>query len=271
MTPDIVLSPLELHMTSCATQEEMNGNVRATLARGHTPITPYLGAYSGTLSICGSGPSLRETCRDLKGDVLAINSAIGFLLDQGVVPKFGMIWDAHPVCESFAIPHEEITYLLGARCHPSVFGRLRNCTSIEWHAGGDHNIAQFLADEGIMEPMINGGSAGVTRAMYLACALGYTDLHLYGADSSLADDGKTHVTQSALGEKVFRIWITYQKAGVPFLTTPEMCAQVEEFMKITPHFEEFGLSVEVHGAGMLRHVYDLMQRKKVDDTMLKAA
>ena len=266
--PSAPLLPLLLTIEGCATQEEMNANVTATMARGYTRINEFLSTCSGTCSIVGSGPTIKETYKELKGEVIAINSATRFLLENGVVPRWAMIWDASPLCESFAIPHPDITYLVGARCHPSVFEKLSACKVVVWHAGGDHNIADFLAEHNILEPMINGGSAGVTRAMYLACALGYRDLHLFGADSSYAEDGNTHVAGSLVPEKDMRVWIGNGPLSRAFRTTPEWCAQLEEYKLIYPLFKSIGLTMEVYGESMMGHMHSLLKVKHQNDPVV---
>ena len=261
---DNPLVPLLLHMEGCATEEEMNGNVQATLDRGYTRLNEYLDAYEGTISIVGAAPSIQETYTELKGDILACNSALGFLLEKGIVPKFQMLWDASPLVEGFAIPHKEITYFVAARCHPSVFEKLKNCKVVVWFAGGDHNITQFLQSKNINEPMVNGGSAAVTRSLYLACALGYRDFHVFGADSSYSDDGKTHVNGSVVPEKDMKIWVGNHSGNKSFRTTPEWCAQVEEFKAIYPHFHNhLGANITVYGDGLLPHVARILETHKV--------
>lgn len=258
------LVPLLLSMEGCATQEEMNANVGASIARGYTPINGLLDAFSGTISIVGAAPSIRSTYTELQGDVMACNSALGFLLEKGIVPKFAMMWDAHPLVATFAVPHPDITYLVGARCHPSVFDRLAGCKVIGWHAGGDHNIKEYLETNSINEPMINGGSAAVTRAMYLAYALGYRDLHVFGADSSYSDEGATHVNGSVVPEKDMRVWVGNGAGNKSFRTTPEWCAQVEEFKAIYAHFHNYcGAEIKVYGDGMLPHVYRILETMKM--------
>ena len=262
------LLPLHLYMSGCATQEEMNANVTATIARGYTPLNDYIGMFSGAVSICGSAPSLGETYRELRGDVLAINNALPFLLERGVVPKLCMFWDAAAVVSRFAVPHPDITYFVGARCHPSVFERLAGCKLIVWHAGGDHNIAEYLAEHEINEPMVNGGSAGVTRAMFLAYALGYRSLNIFGADSSYSHDGKTHVNGSLVPEKDIMVSIG-NEPGLFFRTTPEWCAQVNEFRDIYQIFRHpsMGAEIEVFGGGMLPHMAHLMKMKEAAGTL----
>ena len=254
------LLPLMLSMECCATQQEMNGNVEATLARGYTRLNEYLDAFPGTISICGSAPSLAETYKEIEGDVMAINNALPFLLDRGVVPRFAMFWDAAEVVERFAIPHPAITYFVGARCHPKVFERLVGHKMIVWHAGGDHNIKEFLESRQINEPMVNGGSAGITRALYLAYAIGKRVFHLHGADSSYSEDGRTHVNGSLVPEKDFQIWVGNYDGNRSFRTTPEWCGQIEEYKAIYPMFKvALGTQIHVHGTGLLPHMHSLLE------------
>lgn len=260
------LVPLGLDMHSCATAEEMHGNFYATLERGYEAINGYLGKESGKVCIFGAGPSIKETYKEADGDVIAINSAIGFLLDHGVVPRWAMLWDASPLVENFAVPHPDITYLVASRCHPKVFERLRGCKVVVWHAGGDHDIVNVLqrpeviAKQAQEEPLINGGSAGVTRAIFVAVALGYRDLHIFGADSSYLNDD-THVRGSVVPEKdvFFAIGNNPPKW---FRTTPEWAAQVEEYKWIYILAVESGIGLTPHGDGMLPYMHALLAAKR---------
>jgi len=255
---DHVLMPLALAMYGCATQEEMNTNVAATLKRRYWPAEKLFGKLSGTVSIVGSGPSLRDTLPELTGDILAINQAIGFLLERGIVPKFAMLWDAADVVSQFAVPNAGTVYLVASRCHASVFERLKDCRVFVWHAGGDHNIYEFLAHNNVPESLVNGGSAGITRAMFLAVALGYTDLQLFGADSSYGEDGNTHIVRSLVPEKDLMISVGNDPEKW-FRTTPEWCAQVHEYRSIYAQFTHAGLiNINVHGSGMLPYMHSIL-------------
>lgn len=255
---------LGLAMEGCATEQEMNHNFFATLDRGYTPINGHLGKSRGACSIVGSGPSIEQTHTELRGDVIAINSSIGFLLDRGIIPKWAMIWDAADICEKFAIPHPDITYLIASRCHPKVFERLKDCKVVVWHAAGDNNImalmnrADVIAKQPCEEPLINGGTAGVTRTMFLATALGYTELHIYGADSSYSGD-KTHINGSLVYEKDIMVAVG-DNPPIFFRTTPEWCAQVNEYRNMFCILTCCGpnIKLRVHGHGMLRTVHDIL-------------
>lgn len=260
------LLPLGLDMQSCATVEEMHGNFHATLERGYESIIGHLGKQEGKVCIVGAGPSIEETHKELEGDVFAINSSIKYLLDHGIVPKWGMLWDASSLIANFAIPHPGITYLVASRCHPSVFEKLKDCKVIVWHAGGDHDIVDVLEKPEVMaklktaEPLINGGSAGVTRAIFVAVALGYRELHIFGADSSYLN-GATHISGSLVPEKdVF--FAIGNNPPMWFRTTPEWAAQVEEYKWIFMMATEHGVKLQPHGDGMLPYMHDLMTAKR---------
>lgn len=256
------LLPLALDMHGCATLEEMNSNLEATIARGYVSFVPLLDKSSGSVSIVGSGPSLHDTLDELTGDVFAINQAVGFLIDHGIIPKWAMLWDAAECVEQFAVPHPDVTYLVASRCHPKVFERLKGCNVQVWHAGGDHNIWQFLLDHKVDEPMVNGGSAGITRAMFMVDALGYTEQHIFGADSSYGEDGNTHIIKSLVPEKDSLISVG-NKPPQWFRTTPEWCAQVNEFRQIfTVMTHEDRRKIVVHGKGMLPCVYHILVAQK---------
>lgn len=255
--------PLVLRMEVCATQEETETNLKRTFASDYERFNEHIDTRTGRLHICGAGPSLADSFHELEGDVLACNSAINFLLDNGIVPRYAMIWDASPLLVNFAVPHQNIIYLLASRCHTSVFDRLKECSQVIWHAGGDYDIHGVLERNGINEPMINGGSAAVTRALYLGYALGYREFHLHGADSSYRGD-QTHIRGSLVPEKRLSVCV-----GKRFFdTTPEWAAQVEEFKCIYESFDKFGdfgkkfeAKIICHGDGLLPFVWQLLGGK----------
>ena len=261
------LVPLGMDLRSCASKEEMHRNFYATLKRGYRAINEVLEKSSGTVSLVGAGPSLQDTHKELGGDILAVNSAIGFLLDHGIVPKWGMLWDAAEIVEKFVRPHPDITYLVASRCHPKVFERLKNSNVLVWHAGGDHDIVEVMNRPEVIarqkqpEPLINGGSAGVTRGIFVAVALGYMDLIIHGADSSYGPSGDTHVMGSLVPEKDTLISIG-NDPPIWFRTTPEWTAQVEEYKQIYLFMLNHGVTMTVKGEGMLPMMHRLLVAKR---------
>lgn len=253
-----VILPLLLNMECTATEKEMNGNVSLTLERGYVPFMELLDREADkTVSLCGAGPSLSDTLDKLKGDVFAVNSAIGVLLDRGIVPKYAMIWDCAEICEKFAVPHPDVTYLVASRCHPAVFERLKDCRVVVWHADGDHNILPFLEEKNVMEPLVKGGTTGITRGLYVAYALGYRDFHVFGADSSYRN-GESHVNGSLVYEHRIKVMVNKRW----FDSTPQWAAQIEELKVIYPMFRHTVLKaqIEAYDDGMFGYVLSIMKQ-----------
>ena len=76
--------------------------------------------------------------------------------------------------------------------------------------------------------------------------------------------GHTVVKSSSLvPEKDFFVWIGNGEGKRCFRTTPEWCSQVNEFKDIYTTFchPTIDIKVEVHGAGMLPHMWTLMKAK----------
>lgn len=240
-------------MEICETPENVLRNLRANLAKDYTRLNEFLNTESGPVSIIGSGPSLKDTYQDFTGDLIACNAALSFLLDKGIVPKYAMFFDAAEIMTKFVVPHPEVTYLVASRCHPQVLEMLSECKVIVWHVkcgeDSDEPIDDLLDEFERPEPMVHGGSAAVTRAMLLADALGYTEQHLFGADSSYAGDD-THIRKSIVEEQELMVFVE----GRWFKTTPWLAGQVEDFKILSPELTAWGRKIVVHGRGLLPFV-----------------
>lgn len=247
--------PVAYDMLPCASEEQVIANICASTSRDLFGFQAIAGRIEGAVHICGSAPSLRRTHKTISGDILAINGAIPYLVGERHIPRFAMIWDADPLCETFAVPHPDITYLVATRCHQSVFDKLAGCKVITWTAGGDQGVPELMAKDGLQAAVINGGSAGVTRAIYLAYALGYRELHLHGADSSLSEN-ETHIQGSIVPERTMRVFF----AGREFLTTPQYCAQVEELKTMWPIVHGNGATIHAHGEGFLPYAVSMLRQ-----------
>ncbi len=153
--------------------------------------------------------------------------------------------------------YKEINYPTGKKLVPIINGYVPDVTEVT-HANGDKDMIELLerivTDPVQYSPCINGGSAAVTRGIYLAIAMGYRDIHLHGADSSF--DGVTHVNGSIVNESRTRI----RCVGEWFETTPWLMAQAQEFEAIyKPMTEWMGIKITVHGTGLIPSMWRAMK------------
>lgn len=240
--------PLVMQSFVNTASETISGNLEETFARGYTPFKPSDVKLETPVSLVGAGSSLSKTYKDIVGDVIACNSAHDFLISKEIIPKYAMLWDANPIMgEMIKTPHKDVTYLVASRCHPSVFKSLEGFNILVWHALGGEDIEKMLISKNIMEPMIAGGSSGVTRALFLAGALGYSkEMHLFG----VCDDGDG-VTTHVSGSLTKQTFIDIRVCGKWWKLAPWMAMQAADFKKLAPIMKANGVKLFVHGKGFL--------------------
>jgi len=122
--PNKAWVPLLIKGIIANTDEEVRANIEAALKLDYIPFNKLIGTKSGAVAIVGSGPSLKRNWRKLRkfdGDIIACNSACGFLLDKGIVPQYMLCFDADRLMLAFIKAHPDITYLLSSRCPPEAF------------------------------------------------------------------------------------------------------------------------------------------------------
>lgn len=249
---DTPLLPVTFSQEICETPENVRKNIEATLKRGYTPFNDML--RSTKVSIVGSGPSLKRTLKSVCGDVFACNAAHDFLVSNGIVPRYGMLWDADKVVTKFVTPRADVTYLLASRCHPDVFKQFEGFKTVVWHAGGDKHVEECIEESGRFEPFINGGSAAVTRSLFMCYAMGYSEMHLFGADSSCEEE-ETHIRKSVVPEKLMDIYCH----GKWFKTTAWLAVQAEDFKLLAPSLRGAGVKIVVHGDGLIPHIASALE------------
>jgi len=102
--------------------------------------------------------------------------------------------------------------------------------------------------------MISGGTAAITRGMMLSRAIGYREIHLFGADSSFAGND-THIRKSTTKEKC----IVVNVGGRSFLCAPWMAQQAEDFKILAPSLiGPYKTKMVVHGDGLIPHLARVM-------------
>lgn len=243
------VKPLVIGGFNNTTADVVTANLEATFARGYKPFVEVK-EYRGPVSIVGAGPSLSWTYKDLVGDVIACNSAHDFLIEKGIVPKYAMLWDAHPtIARVIKRPHPDVKYLIASRCHPSLFEQFKDFDVTVWHALGGDDLEKFLVKHQRMEPMIAGGSSGVTRCTFLAGVMGYMkEMHLFGIDSCYAQ-GQSHIFGKSVG--IPHETIQLRVCGKWFTLAPWMALQAGDFKVIAPVLKANGVRLVVHGTGLI--------------------
>ena len=161
--------------------------MRDNCARFKVPrLRQYSGIRKELISICGFGPSLVDTYKEIKGAVMSTSGAHDFLISKGVTPKYHVETDAreHKV-EFVKNSHPDVTYLINSHCHPKMFETLAHRKVIMWHGFTDDDAANQIKCLEEIEPgcrLICGGTNVGMRAIVVARDLGYTRFELHGMD-----------------------------------------------------------------------------------------
>jgi hypothetical protein len=205
-------------------------------------------ATKDTVSICGGGPSLEETLEEITGDIWACNGTHDWLIEKGIIPDYAFFWDAgDKTIEYLQNPNKDVIYLIASQCKPEIFDALKGYRVLIWNAGCDM-VDEYWRKNNRPEAVMGGGRACMTRAPFLAYYMGYRDIHLFGADSSLRDDGKSHVGAGSPNRGVRDIVC----AGREFNTPTWLAGQAQEFLELMSILED--ADIVVHGDGLLPHI-----------------
>jgi len=215
------------------------------------------------VAIVGGGPSLADELDELKKFkvIFAAGSVHDYLISQNVISKYCVITDASPIMNGYLQkPHRDTTYLVGSHCSPSTFDLLinANVVVITFNCGGatEDNLEVF----GKEQVIIGGGTTVGGRAIVLAHAFGYTDIHLFGMDTCITDAGHhAYDFVDPEKEKIDKI-LDITLGNVKFKMAGYMVAQLFDFKYL---LEVYGhiLKFTVHGNGALKTLMDLGKQK----------
>jgi uncharacterized Rossmann fold enzyme len=223
--------------------------------------------------IVGGAPSLLD-CREQialhrkrGARLVSLNGAWRKLAAWGLTPDVNVMLDARP--ENVDLVRgapASIRFLLASQVHPDVFDLLGGHEVVLWHCGfetGNDTIREILSpwwDGPDARPcvMVPGGSTVGLRALWLAAFSGFRTIHMYGMDSSYADDGAHHAYPQALNDQ--ETTVELERQGKTYRCAPWMARQAAEFTETWNDLRNFvdpatGLpapvSIYVHGRGLL--------------------
>lgn len=251
------------------TYDQIRANIEASVQRDLPWFTGF-GPHKRPAVIVGGGPSMKDRIGDIKAQkrrgaqVISVNNAWRFLVENGVRPDIHVMLDARPENAAFVQDAPSSTrYFIASQCHPEVFDALAGKSVVLWHNGFGENdiLKEVLApwwDEGPEQRpcvLVPGGGTVGLRAMWLAALSGFKTLHLYGFDSSYADTGEHHAYAQPLNDA--DATLSVRTIGQDGREREYLCArwhvrQCEEFKEHWRDLRrEFGVQIHVHGSGLL--------------------
>lgn len=223
------------------------------------------------IAIVGGGPSLKDTIDELKEYklIMACGSVHDFLVQNNVAAKWCVLCDPDPLILNYLkLLHDDTKYLIASQCHPDVFARFKKHKDGHgttyyppehyiWHAGGENFDNKNFGENQVV---MGGGCTVGTRAIVMAHAFGYRNIHLFGFDSCL-DNTYNHHSYPFDNPEVETVGniIEIQLGGAhspKFKVAGYMMGQIFDFKRI---LEVYGKNTRftVHGEGALKYLMDL--------------
>lgn len=242
------ITGVDLQMSENVEPEHARANVASALMR-NLPQIDLLPETDIPVCICGGGPSIEGDLEQIRArwnngqQVWALNGAHDWLLDRGITPHAAWCVDSRPENAKFYKRACHLTrYYIACRCDPLVFDTLKGQNVIIWY---DASCREIVPNT---KMLIGGGTTIGVKAMAGAYVLGHRRMHLFGYDSSYADD-KHHAYAQPMndGEQVLNVEV----GGRTFRAAPWMINQVKNFGMISQKLAEGDCEVHVHGDGLL--------------------
>ncbi|MDX2142998.1 MAG: 6-hydroxymethylpterin diphosphokinase MptE-like protein [Rhodospirillaceae bacterium] len=253
---------------------ETMARVHAAMARGTPSLATLRDTQSGTLVICGGGPSIGDldeikAIRALQkkgAKVWAVNKTHDFLLTKGIVPWACCLLDPMPwVADYVRRPRKDVIYAVASQCDARVFEALKGFDARMWHAGvdyfGEGYPTQILQSTYANRDwlVIPGPTTVGLRSILVGYALGFRDFHLFGLDSSLRGDALHAYAKPKPPDAPEGVVTLRTKAGAQsFRTNAHMARQALDFEETVERIAGMvrervmaPISIAVHGDGLI--------------------
>jgi FkbM family methyltransferase len=259
---DVEKSKIEVQY--CIPLEQRDAQVRESTQRIKGRIQP--GPITNEpIAIVGFGPSLNDTWQELRKFkyIMTGSGSHKFLVDRGIIPTHHVEVDPreHKI-GLMGPPQPQTEYLIASACHPKLFDHLEGFNVKLWHihTGDPETTLPTVFPRG--EWILTGGSNVSLRAMVIARFMGFVNQHIFGMDSSMSNDGKSHADFHPKGSKGYYL-TTYDK--VEYKVTQPLVEYSRQFFHELKQMPE--VEVTMYGEGMLQHLFrnkyvPAAQRKK---------
>lgn len=247
-----MLAPAQFPGGVLCPPETFRANVKTNLARG-LPEIAFREPREDHLYIACAGPSLRDTAEELRGKahIWALNGAHDYLISRGIVPSAGVAQAPEDgVLNYFQKVQPGTVYAFASITNPALVDRVLAAGGQVgfWHC---HCPAEWGVDYGETPNgnLICGGGTIGLRALDLAYACGYREVHVLGFDACCSPDlriGPDLVIYEDRVKDIRPYWIN----GRMFPALPSHARQVEDLhITLKPLT---GLNITWYGDGLMQ-------------------
>lgn len=260
---------LQIKTKNCVPDENIQANIHYNISLIKNWVVQCAN-HDKTAILCSGGPSFKDLIPEIKKKarrkntvLFTVKSAHDHLIEKGVIPWACVLLDprAH-VVDFIETPHPDVRYFVASMCHPTTIDNLlqKNARVYGYHALVGAGEDQVVKQRG-GGSMIGGGSTAAVRAISVLSMLGFRKFDLYGYDSCY--EGKPEKTHGVKEKEAMKVNVS----GRDFWTDAELVAQAQDFERLLKEGGHKGIDLNVHGDGMIQHIWTLMsnQYQKFED------
>ena len=227
-------------------EEDCARNLKIALARG-LPLCKEGSGRKDRLAVVAAGPSVPDFLDEIRqSDVIwAVNGAYHYLLSEGIVPHGFVGVDPLPGLAAYVKDgHPDTDFHISGLCDDSVFEALKTNKVHLWFPKQD-----AVPDlQGL--PLIQGGTTAVTRAPFLAKYMGFTDVTLYGVDSSFERGRYCYRDGTYADDSQARVVPVVVNGEGPFFTEECLLKQVSQ-LGVMHHYQTWGVNLKIRCRGLM--------------------
>lgn len=263
---DFRFYPLDGVNTKTATAPEeilsnMKSNVEKykTITRLHQlPEFQKIKGSNKSIAVVGGGPSVNNYIDDIKQfrTVVAAGSSHDYLVENGVKLTYAIICDPDPLSINYYQKLDtETKYLVASGCDEKIFEHIKNHPLVMWHC---HSDSYSPSEIEVGYQAVGGGCTVGLRSLSIALLLGYNHIHIFGMDSCMADNGKSHAYITEDIGDTYSIKVAQSKSYLPdgiktFKCAGYQLAQAWHFIEFYKHHNQY-FTPYIYGDGLLAEV-----------------
>lgn len=263
---DVPFTPVKIINTQAATSADvfLNNvleNIKLKVPRfEQLPGFQKIKGNNKPIAIVGGGPSVKTQIEKIKEfkTIIVAGSAHDWLIEQGIIPTYGVICDPDPVSINYYKKLDsEVTYLIATSCDPKIVEHFKDHSLVLWHCHSEDAAVKIKEVEKEYYGIAGGCTVGL-RSLCIAILLGYNNVHLFGFDSCLGVEDNSHHAYGFSTEAEEDYGITHKimlgkdKPGEKVYTCiGYQLAQAHHFKEF--YFAHYNLFTPTfHGEGMLQ-------------------
>lgn len=260
-SPDVLRLPdIKLNVPDAVIRQNIASSIRRDL--------PWLGRQhkteSGRAMVIGGAPSIKKKLAEIKSlsekaKIISVNGSYDFLLENAIIPDYFVMIDAREENDFVSKIHDQCVYLLSAQCNAKMFDRLSFANVILFHSHYKDNISPMkkilqVGRENNPNFFITPSCRTVGLvAMNMAHVLGFTEIDIYGMDSSF--DDYQHAYKQKQNENDETVVYRVGDGDREFTTTYALVKQLEQCIELCGYLSRKNIKINMRSDGLMQEVY----------------